>query len=186
MSVQYIKKNSGRFQKFNVKKLEHSILAALRHAGIEDAGAFAKRFSHEVREYVEGSGAESIGADAVRTAVLHVIRQHRECASAAPAYELSSLHIKKTILTNVVKRSGRKEPFHPVKLFKSLKKSFALAGQEGGKKAEELTKEIIGILEKEYSEKPVPGEEIRRVAAQLLKEKGYTGAEKFYLLRKYL
>lgn len=184
MEIRLIKKTKGHTEKFNVRKLQGSIASAMKHADVYEK-ELAQRLAHEALEYLEGQGKEIIDADAVRQAVLHVMT-HDGQRRAAEAYELTSLHLGKVKIQEVIKRGGGKQLFHAHKIFKSLKKSFADAGLDGIKVSEEITKKIVSELEAKYAHKPVPVEEIRNLAAQLLVQKGFKKVEKLYLLHKYL
>ena len=184
MKIALVKKCSGYCQKFSLKKLERSIAAAIRHAGGGN-GYLAKRLSHEALEYLEGRGKETVESDEVRQAILHIMKQDKH-SELANAYELTSLHLKDSKIRDVLKRNGSKQSFHPHKLFKSLKKSFTDAGVEGIKESENLTKEIIAALQDKYANKTAPVEEIRKLALQTLKIRGFKKVERSYLLHKYL
>lgn len=184
MEIKFVKKASGHMQKFSLKKLERSISASLKHAGIHKTG-LSERIAHEVLEHLEGQGKKVVESDTIRQVVLHVMKQNKE-HRALEAYELISLKIQESRLRMVVKRDGGKEKFHPNKLFKSIKKSFLDAGLENGLTAEEITKEAIIHLEKIYDSKSVPVEEIRKFVAHLLREKEFDKVERSYLLHKYL
>ncbi len=184
MTLRLVQKNSGYRQKFSLEKLSRSIADALKHCEAGD-GKLAERLAHETQEYLEGKGREMVEVEEIRQTVLHILRQDGH-AKGAQSYELISLHLGSPKIHTVIKRSGAREPLHAYKIFKSLKKSFADAGLEGGKISEELTKEIIKILEETYAGQAVPVEIVRKIAAQLLKEKGYKSVERSYLLHKYL
>ncbi|HEY4475106.1 MAG TPA: ATP cone domain-containing protein [Candidatus Paceibacterota bacterium] len=185
MSIKFIKKNSGLLQKFSLKKLERSIRDALEHCEIGDE-KLCERIAHETLEYLEGQDKETVEADAMRQAVIHVLKQDKH-NRAAETYELISLHLKNLKINEVIKRSGMRQTFHPHKLFKSIKKSFADAGlKEKGKLAEGLTGEIIAELEKKYPGKAIPVSEIKKTTAQTIAKYGFPKVEKLYLLHKYL
>jgi len=186
MIIKYVKKDSGYRQRFNLKKLERAISYALRHAGT-DAEGLAKRVAHETMEYLEGKGKEIVDSDSIRQTVMHVLREDGE-HKAADAYELSVFHTHGSKISQIIKRGGEKETFHPQKLFKSIKKSFVDAGigENAGKVTEQITKEIIERLLKEHQGRAIPSEAIRKLTASLLKEKGFKKVERSYLLHKYL
>lgn len=185
MTIQSVKKDSGYEQKFNLPKLARSIAEALKHCEAGDM-KLAQTLAHEAREYLEGQDKEIVGADEIRQAVVHVLKQHKH-HRGVQAYEFSSLHLKKIEIPEVVKRSGARELFHPHKLFKSIKKSFVDTGvNDAIKLSEELTKEIISRLEKEYKDKAVRATEIKKLTALLLAERGFKKVERSYLLHKYL
>ena len=183
MNIRWIQKQSGHVEAFDLKKLERSIASAMRHAKIAD-GKRAHVIAHEAQEHLEDAGRETTDADAVRQAVLHVLKRHHE-ERAAESYELTSLHMRDLTIHGVMKRNGRVEPFHPLKLFKAIKKSFRDAGLHGGSIAEALTRTLIEDLSQEYRGISVPSAEIRRRTALLLKKRGFGAAEKMYVLHKY-
>ncbi len=183
--IRYVRKHSGHEQRFALEKLERSIFLALHHIDRGDR-TLARRIGKKTQEYLEKKGMGTVvGTNEIEQTVLHLL-QEEGLREAAQSYELVSLHLPKMRLTKVVKRHGGTEPFHPQKLFKSLKKAFADTGITGGKIAEELTKKAIGILEAEHGSKPVPVRDVKRVAAHLLAERGFSQVEKRYILHKYL
>ena len=185
MKIKLVKKKCGHLQKFSLKKLEHSIGDALEHCEIGDE-KLCERVAHEVLEYLEGLGKETVEADAVRQAVIHILKQDKR-NRAAETYELISLHLKNLKINEVIKRSGMRQAFHPYKLFKSIKKSFADAGiKERGKLAEHLTKEVTNELEKKYPRKAIPVSEIKKITAHAIVKYGFPKVERLYLLHKYL
>ena len=184
MKIHWIQKQSAHVEAFVPKKLEQSIKAAFRHVNLTP-GNLPKMIAHEAIEHLEGKGVETIDADSMRQAVMHVLRHHNE-GRVAESYELTSLHMKNLALHGVLKRGGHVEPFHPLKLFKSIKKSFRDAGIEGGRLSEELTRTLISELEKSYRGVSIPSTEIKRRTAELLKRRGFGAAEKMYVLHKYL
>jgi transcriptional regulator NrdR family protein len=183
MRIKWIQKQTGHIEAFDMRKLTHSLASALHHADEETHNA--KEIAREVRSYLEGHGKEIVEADAVRQAALYILKHNHE-KNASKAYELVSLHIEPGTIHAVIKRNGQVEPFHPLKLFKSIKKSFRDAGLLGGKMAERITKDIIAEIEKEYKGTAVSHAELRRRAAAHLKKRGFRAAEKMYLLHKYI
>lgn len=179
----FVRKNSGHIQRFSTAKLKRSIACALRHCG-EPGGAVAEQLAHESKEYLEGKGLETAPAEEIRRAVLHVMREDGK-REAANAYELTSLHLPELKIGKVIKRGGGEETFHPVKLFKSIRKSLAQSGMDDGKLAEEVTKETVARLELEHVGKPLSSRAIMMATARALAEKGLKNAEKAYLLNKY-
>lgn len=184
MNIDYVKKNSGYIQKFNLKKLERSIAHALHHADMEYK-KLSERLAHETLEHLEGYGKKIVYADTIRNSVLHVMKQDK-LDHAAESYELVSLHLSSKKVHEVVKRGGGTEKFHPHKLFKSIKKSFTHAGVDGAKMAETVTKKAITEIEKQYNGKSVPSEAIKKITAAILKNDGFDKAERMYILHKYL
>src|SRR3989344_4928061 len=135
--IRFVRKQSGHEEQFRITKLENSIRSALHHANL-DGDRLARRIAHEATVFLEGKGVgRVVGSGEIEQAVLHVFREER-MGGAAKAYELVSLHLPNIRLTTVMKRGGGTEPFHPQKLFKSIKKAFGHAGINGGKIAEEL------------------------------------------------
>ena len=185
MNVMRVKKNSGHTQKFSLKKLAASIEAAQRRTDIS-AKNIAGQLAHETLIYLEKMKVKIIEAAQIREAVLHVMRQRKDIP-LAEAYELTSLHLLPGRIGLILKRNGRRESFHPVKLFKSIAKSFRDAGIENGVQAQEITKEIAAALAKEYdSLYPIPVENIRKKTAELIRKKGFARVERSYVLHKYL
>mgnify|MGYP001619221088 CR=1 FL=1 len=91
-----------------------------------------------------------------------------------------------TGLHTVVKRSGRTEAFHPYKLFKSIKRAFTDAGEEGGPVAERLTHEITRRLGETHGRAMVPVTAIRQLTAAILAQRKFRKAERMYVMHKYL
>ena len=185
MLIKWVHKNNGTIEPFDARKVKRSLLATLRHAGTPDALAAADRFSHEAIERLEGRGRKRITSDDIRQAVLHVLREDKQ-TKAVEQYELTSLHMLTTGLHAVIKRSGRTETFHPYKLFKSIKRAFADAGEEGGPVAEKLTHEIGQRLREAYGREAIPVAAIRQLTAQVLKDRRFAKAERMYVMHKYL
>jgi transcriptional regulator NrdR family protein len=181
MALLRVQKSSGYTQLWDVRKLERSIAGALAHVGNAKPG-LARTLTREVVASLKGKANEVLSVDTIRETVVHVLRHHGE-TKGAEAYEFTALHLPTQGPVTVQKRSGRTEAFHPMKLFKSLKKSFEHAGLNGGILAEAVSKQVILALPRES---PVPVELIRRTAAKLLREHGFKQVEKMYLLHKYL
>ena len=182
MNIRWIQKQSGHIEAFDPGKVERSIASSLRHADMDPHGAPA--LTREAIQHLTSHGKETVTADAVRQAVMRVLRERGETA-AMQSYELISLHLKDPAILGVSKRGGNVEPFHPLKLFKSIKKSFRDAGLQGGKVAEELTRTVTETITAEYRGTAVPSGEIRKRTAALLKKRGFPAVEKFYILHKY-
>lgn len=181
MIIKWVEKNDEKIERFKLKKLAKSIYFASLHTG-EDNKALANQLAHKTVRYL--GGKEVTNSVSIREAVLHVLHEdgYKDFASS---YELASLHLPELNFAGVEKRSGKNEPFHPVKLFKSLRRACSDCGIVGGKISEELTKEITSKLEKEFNNKQVPTDEIRRITAQLLKEKGFKAIERAYIMHCY-
>jgi len=184
MAVARVQKNSGYIQKFSLAKLKNSIRRALKHTDIYDEDRVL-RIAKEVRQYLDTQGKKQISSKEIRAAVKHIMDQD-EPKKLVSSYELSTLHLEKTRIIQVLKRNGTQETFEPIKLFKSIKKSFSDNGKENVKFAEELTKETIKMLENKTNETIIPVELIRKTVHDLLKKHGLHDIERSYLLHKYL
>lgn len=185
MKIVYVKKNSGHKERFNRRKLYWSIANALQHADYPEYRALAERFTKETVAYLENVGREFVETEMIRQTVIRILKESRE-PRAANAYEMLSFHAIHLHPYRVVKRNGCNEAFHPHKLFKAIKKSFADAGEKNEKLAELLTREVIERLHKTFAGKPIPAQDIRTCTTRLLREHGLIRVERSYLLHKYL
>ncbi|MBI4091349.1 hypothetical protein HY419_01190, partial [candidate division WWE3 bacterium] len=140
----------------SIKKLASSVLFSLQHAGDQDGSdaterLFKKdeeealRIAHEAMHALQEKNKEVVSSVEIRDAVLQVLKKD-EMPHVSAAYELSSLHFKDMPIKEVLKWNGEKEPFHPYKLFKSIRKACTRCGIVGGKIAEQITHEVVKEL----------------------------------------
>mgnify|MGYP001610043642 CR=1 FL=1 len=167
-----------------MRKLSWSISNALKHADKEDR-KLAKSVAREAQINLRGTKQSVIESDTLRNMVIHLLKKHGE-HQGAEAYEMAFLHMDDLPIMHVVKRSGRHEVFHPHKLFKSIKKSFADAGEKNQKFAELLTKEIMSELTKTHETHTIPAAKIRETTIVFLRNHRLRKVERSYLLHKYL
>lgn len=185
MKIKFVKKNTGFKQKFDIDKLKGSIAAALKDAGIFDSG-FALKIAQDVVHRLEKKDKELVGVEEIRQTAMQSIKD-LGLSKVLETYEVVSLRLPHLKINQVQKRIGETEAYHPLKIFKSVKKSFRDAGINGVSKiAEDLTKEITKKLEDLYAGRPIPSGEIKRVTAEVLKNRGYEKVERFYLMHRYM
>ncbi len=185
MKIKFVKKNTGFKQKFDLEKLKRSISSALKDADIFDAG-FAYKISQDVVHRLEKKDKDNVSVEEIRQCAMQSIKD-LGLSKVLDAYEVISLRLPHLKISQVQKKTGETENYHPLKIFKSIKKSFKDAGISGVSKiAEDLTKEVTKKLEQIYSGRPVPSEEIKRVISEVLRDKGYEKVERFYIMHKYI
>jgi transcriptional regulator NrdR family protein len=182
MAIAHVKKNNGREEPFDAEKLYWSVLNALKHVDRDDHD-FAKLVTREAISDIEKRGHDPVPTDAIRQTVLHVLKEQGERRGAA-AYEMTSLYLTGLPMGNVIKRNGDEEPFHPYKLFRSIKKAFKDAGEGNGKRVELLTKEIATRIAEEYAGKAVAADTIRSYTAHTLQKNGFANVERRYIIQE--
>ncbi len=185
MKIKFAIKTTGFKQKFDVDKLKRSIEIALKEAEIFDVG-FALKITQDVVRRLEKREKNTVTVEEIRQAAMQSIKD-LDLSKLLETYEIVSLRLPHLKINEVQKKTGKVEPYHPLKIFKSIKKSFRDSGIFGASKiAEDLTKKITKDLEERYSGKPVPTEEIKKTTAEFLKKGGYEKVERLYLLHKYI
>ncbi|MST04308.1 MAG: hypothetical protein EXS49_01950 [Candidatus Pacebacteria bacterium] len=185
MKIKFVKKNTGFKQKFDIEKLKGSIAAALKDADIFDSG-FASKIAQDILHRLEKRENEMVKVEDIRQCAMQSIKD-LGLSRVLDTYEVISLRLPHLKINQVQKKTGETEPYHPLKIFKSIKKSFRDAGINGVSKiAEDLTKEITKKLEEIYAGRPVPSEEIKKNTAEFLKNHGYEKVERFYLMNRYI
>ncbi len=102
------------------------------------------------------------------------------------AYNLVFLHIKGLKIKNVMKRDGRVVNFKMHNIFKSIRKAFSQAGVDDGKKCEDITKEVVNILNKKFAGKTVPVENIKETVEHVLVRRKLPKVARAYLLYRYM
>ena len=185
MKIKFVQKATGFKQKFDIEKLKKSISFALKDADIFDAG-FASKIAQDILHRLEKRENEMVKVEDIRQCAMQSIKD-LGLSRVLETYEVISLRLPHLRISQVQKKTGETEPYHPLKIFKSIKKSFKDAGITGVSKiAEDMTKAITKNLEEKYSGVSVPSEDIRKTTAEFLKKAGYEKAERFYLMHKYI
>ncbi len=85
-------------------------------------------------------------------------------------------------ITQVKKRDGRIVDFNPQKIEKAISKALIASKQGDGKKAKELTKEVIDLLQERFKNKIPSVENIQDIVEEVLILKDYTQTAKAYIL----
>jgi len=86
-------------------------------------------------------------------------------------------------ITHVIKRSGAKVYFKPLRITNAIYRAAIAVGGRDKKQAEQLTKQVVDIVEKEFSkENPPHVEEIQDIVEQVLIKNGHDKVAKAYIL----
>lgn len=180
----FVVKHDSSIQKFKKAKIKLSISKAFHHVKKHNKELINK-ISDEILHHLSKLKVKKINVEKIRTTVLNVLRNHK-LHDAYDHYELVFLHIKNIKIKKVIKRDGRIENFSPHKIFKSIRKSFSQVGIEDGKRCEELTKEIIKLLEKKHGKKPIPVENIKSDVENILMRYKLPKVARAYILHRYI
>ncbi len=179
----YVRKKTHHVQKFDPYKIESSLFRTLKHVGKESH--LARKLTKEVCYEISNHPKDMIEVDKIRKAIINVLKKNK-LRDVIEAYDFVFLHIKNLGLKKVVKRDGRTEAFDPYKIFKSIRKSFTQADIQDGKRCEDITKEVVKILEKKYKGKSVPVENIKEDVEYVLVRHKLPQVAKFYILHRYM
>jgi len=85
-------------------------------------------------------------------------------------------------ITQVKKRDGRIVAFNPKKIEKAISKALVASKEGDGKKAKELTKEVVDLLQERFKDKIPSVENIQDVVEEVLILKDYAKTAKAYIL----
>ena len=182
MTIEKVKKRSGKTEKFSRHKLLKSIHMSMHRIGIDDKHLEEKITDGVIKHLKHRRVAD---AENIRSAVCFVLRKNKH-HNVCDFYSLVWLHAKPVKIRNVIKRSGRKEKFSPEKLFKSIQKSFKSSHIHDGLLLESVTREIIYKLGKRYKGKEVETEDIRNFAEYVLKKRKLGNVAKHYIMHRYM
>ena len=177
-----VKKRSGKREKFSKHKLLHSIHHAMHMAGISDI-ALEERIAGDVINRLKKK--KVVDTEDIRKTACYALRKdkyHRVC----DYYGLVWLHAKPVNIKGVIKRDGRKEKFSPEKLFKSVQKTFKLAGMKDGLKLQKVMQDILSIIGKKYKGGYVSAENMKEIAEYVLVRRKLYGAAKRYIQYRYM
>lgn len=177
-----VKKRSGKREKFSRHKLLHSIHHAMHMAGISDI-ALEERIAGDVMNRLKKK--KLVDTEDIRKTVCYALRKdnhHRVC----DYYELVWLHAKPVRIKGVIKRDGRKEKFSPEKLFKSVQKTFKLAGTQDGLKLQKAMQDILSIIGKKYKNEYVSAENMKEIVGYVLVKRKLYGVARRYIQYRYM
>ncbi|HEX37620.1 MAG TPA: response regulator SirA [Candidatus Cloacimonetes bacterium] len=86
-------------------------------------------------------------------------------------------------ITHVIKRSGARVIFRPLRITNAIYRAAIAVGGRDKKQAERLTKQVVDIVEKKFSkENPPHVEEIQDIVEQVLIKNGHDKVAKAYIL----
>ena len=180
MKLKWVEKNNSRREKFDKSKLARSIYYSMRHIG-KGTKEQASEIALEVWKNL--SENEIVFSNKIKETVLHTLND-RGLTEEASTYELTSLHITGADITEVRKRDGSLQKFHPYKIFKSVRKACLNAGIIGGKLSEDITKEAVRKLSMEYQDE-VSTHAVKKAVSEALKDAGFEAVERKYLTHRY-
>lgn len=148
---------------------------------------FEKKLAEKIAAEAEAAlnGKEVVRSDEIREAVLGVLRKD-SLEDALSSYELSSLRLSDIGIREVIKRNGKRHPFHIDKLFKSIRGACVTCGIARGKLSEDITKKTVQKLSLKAKDGVVTSQEIKDATAAVLKEEGFSAVEKEYLTHRYV
>lgn len=179
-----VKKKDGTVEKFQKSKIETSLIKTLQQSGKRDKG-IVNRLIDEICLELSKIKKKIIEVDKIRKVIVKVLKRNK-MSDVAEVYDFVFLHIKGLKLKKAMKRDGRIVRFEPYKIFKSISKSFDQAGVEDGKKCEEITKEVVNILNKKFAGKVVPVESIKDTIEHVLVRRKLPKVAHAYLLYRYM
>ncbi len=180
--IERVRKRNGKVEKFNKHKLLHSIHHAMHMTGISDA-ALEEKVAKDV--IIRLKKKKVVDTEDIRKTVCFALRKdkhHKVCNY----YELVWLHVKPVKIKGVIKRDGRKEKFSPEKLFKSVQKTFKLAGMQDGLKLQKAMQDILAIIGKKYKGEYVSTENIKGIVEYVLVKRKLYDVAKRYIQYRYM
>jgi anaerobic ribonucleoside-triphosphate reductase len=86
------------------------------------------------------------------------------------------------LITEIIKRDGRREPFHPEKITQAIFKAASACGGSDYERAEALSRQVVEALERLYLETVPDIEDIQDVVERVLIENGHAKTAKAYIL----
>ncbi len=184
MTVEIVIKRNGSTERFQSKKIVEALEKAHAHAHGRKKET-EKIWMQEIALKVHKLRPKQLSSDIIRKVVADELKT-RNMKPVADHYDFSFLQDSTSFLKKVVKRDGRTQEFSPKKIYKSLRKAFAMAEIHHERECERVTKLIVKRLEKIAGRKPIPVEAIREVAEGVLLETGHRVAAHRYMLHRYM
>ena len=86
------------------------------------------------------------------------------------------------MVKTIQKRDGRIEKFHPDKITWAIFKAATAVGGKDFDRAEQLCKQVIGIINKTYTDKIPDVESVQDIVEKVLIENGHAQTAKAYIL----
>jgi len=86
------------------------------------------------------------------------------------------------LITEILKRDGRKEKFHPEKITWAIFKAASACGGKDFERAEQLCRQVIDILELKFAGKTPDVESVQDIVEKVLIENGHAQTAKAYIL----
>lgn len=188
MPVEKVIKRHGMVEKFKPEKLTHSVRKAclLSREKVCPPGKIA----NEVIAHLHRKGKKAVTEEEILDTVGRVLKKNR-MSKAYGYYTFAWLHENPSRIRKVQKRNGKMEPFSPVKIYKSIEKSFWHAHQANPRaidfeKLKAYTREAISTLERRYPGKTVPVAGIRETVEYVLTRHKMSKQAKYYLMHRYM
>src|SRR3989304_4234825 len=118
--IKRVVKRDGSTQKFQLKKITHSLQRAMRRSKAKgDAEAIAKEVYSKLR-------GPRVSSEQIRNAV-NVVLEKNKMKKVYDSYSLMWLYRQPVKIKSIIKRHGGQERFNPEKLFKSIHKAMRAA-----------------------------------------------------------
>ena len=92
------------------------------------------------------------------------------------------MRIVSTKISKIRKRDGRIVDFEPRKIAKAIHKALEAAKVKDGELAEELSEDVVAILEKNFEGKFPSVEDVQDIVEKVLNKHGFAEVAKAYIL----
>lgn len=86
------------------------------------------------------------------------------------------------MITEINKRDGRREPFHPAKITQAIFKAASACGGTDYERAEELTCQVVEVIQKRWGDEIPDVESIQDLVEKILIENGHAKTAKAFIL----
>ncbi|PIT92596.1 MAG: hypothetical protein COU08_01205 [Candidatus Harrisonbacteria bacterium CG10_big_fil_rev_8_21_14_0_10_42_17] len=180
-----IKKRSGYKVIFRKEKLRASIEKTIHHMRYNENPHIVKKLYEEILEELKKGKTETVTVDKIRGLIIKAFKSN-SLDHLAEAYDYVFLEIQSRKVKKIIKRDGSRVEMHPYKIFKGVRKALQQVEIDDPLKAETVTKEALGLIEKKYGkEKIVPAEMVRDIIEYVFIRHGLERAADAYLLDRY-
>jgi 2-phosphoglycerate kinase len=182
----FVKKRNESIVRFKKANIVNSLRKTFKQVSSKAEPQLIKNLTERVCQNIARRKKELISVDEIRNAISKTLKD-QGLKNVADMYDFVFLHIPNPVIKRVTKRDGSSKTFQPYKIFKGINKSFEQAGQHNPKKAEELTREVMKILEKRFEkEGKITSEIVKETTEYVLVKKKFPKVANAYILNRYM
>ena len=188
MVFDFIKKRSGKKEKYNKQKVERSIAESITASGIQNNHSLDK-FSENVEKYLKSYNKDnSFTTDDIRSAI-NIVLLENNLPEVAKIYfqkrgkKIKSIESDKITVKRIKKRDGTIVDFNEERISEVILRAGKSTKEFADLEAEKLTNIVLAILEHKFDGREIPGvEQIQDIVEIILIQANWAKTAKAFII----